>query len=389
MGELGRDQLNVGARARERRAQRAVVRRRVGRRIDDLNLHGRRFSPWSSPTASSTPTAASDLLACLDAIRATHPDGVEAEVLVLDNASDDGSADAVRALDRRGAGEFGERVRLIELTAGRARPRTTRLLLREAAGELCLLLNEDSELKPGAVEALIGALDANPRRRRRRRPPALPRRGRAGLRLAPPGPRQLVAAGALPPPPPGHPEPRRGAPARWAGCSPRRCSSAARQRSRSATSTPRFFVYSDETDFEKRLARRRLEHPVRPRRPRGPPRAARHRPLRRQRRVTEFHRGRDTYMRKHHGRAAAAIARVLSAWTYVPARAGRARPPRPLRRLVLAPRQPRPAPRTGRGPAEAAEAYNRAPHRRPGHAGEGHIAPPNRVECRLNRRIPD
>ena len=43
-----------------------------------------------------------DLLACLDAIEATAPPGVESETLVLDNASDDGSADAVRRA--RGAG---------------------------------------------------------------------------------------------------------------------------------------------------------------------------------------------------------------------------------------------------------------------------------------------
>jgi GT2 family glycosyltransferase len=36
------------------------------------------------------------LLACLDAIERTRPGGLESEVLVLDNASDDGSADAVR-----------------------------------------------------------------------------------------------------------------------------------------------------------------------------------------------------------------------------------------------------------------------------------------------------
>ena len=36
------------------------------------------------------------LLRCLDAIRATLPPVLEAEVLVLDNASDDGSVAAVR-----------------------------------------------------------------------------------------------------------------------------------------------------------------------------------------------------------------------------------------------------------------------------------------------------
>ena len=37
------------------------------------------------------------LLACLDAIRDHGPADLETEVLVLDNASDDGSADAVEA----------------------------------------------------------------------------------------------------------------------------------------------------------------------------------------------------------------------------------------------------------------------------------------------------
>ena len=37
------------------------------------------------------------LLACLDAIERTHPAGVDHEVIVLDNCSDDGSVAAVRA----------------------------------------------------------------------------------------------------------------------------------------------------------------------------------------------------------------------------------------------------------------------------------------------------
>ena len=36
------------------------------------------------------------LLACLDAIQRTHPPALAHEVLVVDNASDDGSAGAVR-----------------------------------------------------------------------------------------------------------------------------------------------------------------------------------------------------------------------------------------------------------------------------------------------------
>ena len=47
------------------------------------------------------------LLACLEAIRRTVPPDLEHEILVLDNASDDGSAAAVEAME-------GE-IRLIDL----------------------------------------------------------------------------------------------------------------------------------------------------------------------------------------------------------------------------------------------------------------------------------
>jgi hypothetical protein len=33
-------------------------------------------------------------------------------------------------------------------------------------------------------------------------------------------------------------------------------------------------------------------------------------------RIVEFHRNRDLYMRKHHGRAAALAVRLLTAWSY-------------------------------------------------------------------------
>ena len=35
--------------------------------------------------------------------------------------------------------------------------------MREASGRYCLLLNEDSELRPGAAAVLIAALDADPK----------------------------------------------------------------------------------------------------------------------------------------------------------------------------------------------------------------------------------
>jgi GT2 family glycosyltransferase len=94
------------------------------------------------------------LLACLDAIERTHPAGIEREILVLDNASADGSAEAVRA--RRGE------IRLVALERRTGKAENDSTLLREAKGDYCLLLNEDSELRPGAAEALVAALEADP-----------------------------------------------------------------------------------------------------------------------------------------------------------------------------------------------------------------------------------
>ena len=95
------------------------------------------------------------LLACLEAIERTAPPDLEREVLVLDNASDDGSVEAVQALGRD--------IRLIAQDRREGKAANDSRLLAEARGEFCLLLNEDSELQPGAVAALLGALRADRR----------------------------------------------------------------------------------------------------------------------------------------------------------------------------------------------------------------------------------
>jgi N-acetylglucosaminyl-diphospho-decaprenol L-rhamnosyltransferase len=66
------------------------------------------------------------LLACLSAIQRTHPAGIEHEILVLDNASADGSAEAVRAL--------GGNIRLIALDRRAGKAENDSTLLREAKG---------------------------------------------------------------------------------------------------------------------------------------------------------------------------------------------------------------------------------------------------------------
>jgi N-acetylglucosaminyl-diphospho-decaprenol L-rhamnosyltransferase len=90
---------------------------------------------------------------CLDAIareRATV--SFDTETLVLDNASSDGSAEAAR--------EHAVTTDVIPLRRRRASAENAGELLRRARGRFCLLLNEDSELEPGATAALHDALAA-------------------------------------------------------------------------------------------------------------------------------------------------------------------------------------------------------------------------------------
>jgi GT2 family glycosyltransferase len=79
---------------------------------------------------------------------------------------------------------------------------------------------------------------------------------------------------------------------------------------------PDFFVYSDETDFQKRLHDAGWHTLL----VTGAT-AVHHEQLSTDltaagRRIVEFHRNRDLYMRKHHGPAAALVTRVLIAWSY-------------------------------------------------------------------------
>jgi N-acetylglucosaminyl-diphospho-decaprenol L-rhamnosyltransferase len=88
---------------------------------------------------------------CLDAIareRATVD--FETETLVLDNASWDGSAQAARS--------HPVTTDVIAREVRRSRGENATELLRRARGRFCLLLDEDSELEPGATVALHAAL---------------------------------------------------------------------------------------------------------------------------------------------------------------------------------------------------------------------------------------
>lgn len=247
------------------------------------------------------------LLACLAAIERTHPAGIEREVLVLDNASDDGSADAVRAL--------GGEIRLIALERRTGKAENDSTLMREAQGKYCLLLNEDSELRPGAAQALVAALDADPKAAA-----ATPQLLDSGGNPVPSAWRfpgvGTAAIGAL--------FLHRRFTVQSEGTETRRVdwaqSSALLVRREAAEEVgymdPAFFVYYDECDFAKRLddagwhslfvpAAEAVHHDqLSTDLAKGLPR------------IVEFHRNRDLYMRKHHGAVAALTVRVLTAWSY-------------------------------------------------------------------------
>jgi len=247
------------------------------------------------------------LLACLAAIERTHPQGVEHEILVLDNASGDGSVEAVQGL--------GEEIRLIALAQRTGKAENDSTLMREAKGKYCLLLNEDSELLPGAAGALVAALDADPA--------AAAATGQllnsegAAVPCAWRFPGVGTAlAGAL--------FLHRRLTVQSKGSSTRRVdwgqSSALLVRREAAAQVdymdPAFFVYYDECDFAKRLAGAGWHSLFVP-----AAEAIHHDQLSTDLakglpRIVEFHRNRDLYMRKHHGPPAALAVRALTAWSY-------------------------------------------------------------------------
>jgi N-acetylglucosaminyl-diphospho-decaprenol L-rhamnosyltransferase len=91
---------------------------------------------------------------CLTSIYA-HPPHGEFEVFVVDNASSDGSAQMVE--------EHFPPVRLIENSENIGFARANNLAIQQGIGRYVLLLNPDTEVKPGAIEALVEFMDDNPR----------------------------------------------------------------------------------------------------------------------------------------------------------------------------------------------------------------------------------
>jgi hypothetical protein len=247
------------------------------------------------------------LVRCLDAIAAQREAlPFETEVLVLDNASNDGSAGAAR--------RHPVVTEVIALRQRRGKGENDTALLQRSRGRYALLLNEDSELRPGAVAALHAALERDEKA------------AAAGARLLRPDGALQASAWRFPTPVTAlvgavflHRRltvQSRGEKTRtvdWAQ------SAALLVRVEAARAIgyfdPAFFVYSDEVDFCKRLRDagwRTLYVPGAV--------AVHHEQLSTgavpERRIVELSRNRDRYMRKHHSPLAAGIVRVLTAWAY-------------------------------------------------------------------------
>ncbi|MGD0454998.1 MAG: glycosyltransferase family 2 protein [Solirubrobacteraceae bacterium] len=272
------------------------------------------------------------------------------EVLVLDNGSRDGSAQAAR--EHQAVDET------IALQERRGKALNDSELLRRARGRYALLLNEDSELRPGATLALWQALQERPRA------------ACAGARLLrPDGRGQACAwrfptlatalAGAL--------MLHRIYTVQSTGERTREvdwCQSSALLVRREAAAQvgyldPDFFVYSDEVDFARRLRDAGWRSVYVPQAV-----AIHHEQLSTgalpERRIVELARGRELYMRKHHSAATARAVRWLTAWSYAL---------RALAALVLRAHDPQRYwlhvtatlwPVRGEGLREAAADYNRA-----------------------------
>jgi GT2 family glycosyltransferase len=287
------------------------------------------------------------------------------EVLVLDNGSRDSSAQAARehpAVDE-----------VIALGERRGKALNDSELLRRTRGRYALLLNEDSELQPGATLALHEALERHSGA------------ACAGAKLLRPD----GAGAAADPHPGGHPKGHKQACA-WRFPTPLTalagalflhrlytvqstgdrtrkvdwCQSSALLVRREAAAQvdyldPDFFVYSDEVDFARRLRDagwRSLYVPSAV--------AIHHEQLSTdtvpEPRIVEMARNRDLYMRKHHSPAAALAVRWLTAWSYGV---------RALVALLLPGHSPKRYwrhvtaslwPSRGEGLREAADAYNRS-----------------------------
>ena len=91
--------------------------------------------------------------ACLRSL-VEHPPAVDHDIVVVDNASADGTAAAIRAR--------WSSVRVIEAKANLGFARANNLGIQQTRGSLILLLNPDTSVPAGAIDTLTAALERRP-----------------------------------------------------------------------------------------------------------------------------------------------------------------------------------------------------------------------------------
>lgn len=91
--------------------------------------------------------------ACLTSL-SSHPPSMDSQVVIVDNASGDGTAAAVR--------QAWPEVRVIETDRNLGFAAGCNAGIRSTSGELVLLLNPDARVTAGAIDALIARLVARP-----------------------------------------------------------------------------------------------------------------------------------------------------------------------------------------------------------------------------------
>jgi len=94
-----------------------------------------------------------DLDGCLRSLTAAPP-RIDHEIVVVDNASSDGTQTYVR--------ERWPGVRLIDAGGNVGFARGNNIGISQTFGELVLLLNPDTSVRPGTIDRLVAALDASP-----------------------------------------------------------------------------------------------------------------------------------------------------------------------------------------------------------------------------------
>jgi N-acetylglucosaminyl-diphospho-decaprenol L-rhamnosyltransferase len=93
-----------------------------------------------------------EVLACLDALHA-HATGLEVEIVVVDNASTDGTAEAVE--------NAYPDCRTIRLSRNEGLPARNHGL-RRARGRYRMFIDSDALVRPGALRTLVGVLEEDP-----------------------------------------------------------------------------------------------------------------------------------------------------------------------------------------------------------------------------------